>query len=176
MSHVFLIGFMGAGKSTVGRRLAVRLGLPFIDLDARIEQDAGCSIVEIFDAEGEQRFRDREREALAAVAEEPASVVACGGGIVLADENRRLLNDTGRVVYLKVSAGEALARIGDTTGRPLLERGDAGAMAATLLAARETLYRAVADVEVDTSGLDRDSVADAVFEALSTAEDRGASS
>ena len=176
MSHVFLIGFMGAGKSTVGRRLAVRLGLPFIDLDARIEQDAGCSIVEIFDAEGEQGFRDRESEALAAVAEEPASVVACGGGIVLTDENRRLLNDTGRVVYLKVSAGEALARIGDTTGRPLLERGDAGAMAATLLAARETLHRAVADVEVDTSGLDRDSVVDAVFEALAAAEDRGASS
>ncbi|MFU8890836.1 MAG: shikimate kinase [Anaerosomatales bacterium] len=176
MSHVFLIGFMGAGKSTVGRRLAARLDLPFVDLDARIEHTAGRAIVEIFDTEGEQGFRDRERESLAAVAGEPSSVVACGGGIVLADENRRLLKEAGRVVYLKVRAGEALARIGDTTGRPLLECGDAGAMAATLLAARETLYRAVADVEVDTGGLDRDAVADAVFEALEASDGRGASS
>ena len=166
MSHVFLIGFMGAGKSTVGALLADRLGLPFIDLDARITERAGRSIIQIFDAEGEQGFRDRESEALAALADDPPAVVACGGGIVLADENRRLLKEMGRVVYLKVSAGEALARIGDTTGRPLLERGDAGAMAATLLAARESLYRTVADVRVDTGGLNCDAVAGAVVDAL----------
>lgn len=176
MSHIFLIGFMGAGKSTVGRMLAARLRLPFVDLDVRIVEGAGREIVEIFDAEGEQGFRYRESGALAALAHEPSSVIACGGGIVLADENRRLLKETGRVVYLKVSVDEAIARIGDTTGRPLLESGDAGAMAATLLAARETLYRAVADVEIDTGGLDPDAVASTVFDALQTASSQDAPS
>jgi shikimate kinase len=172
VSHVFLIGFMGAGKSTVGRILAERLGLPFIDLDVLIAESAGRSIVEIFDAEGEQGFRDRESEALAALANSPSSVIACGGGVVLADENRRLLRERGVVVYLKVSAGEALARIGDTTGRPLLERGDAGAMAATLLAARESLYRTVADAVIDTGGLTPRAVADAAFAAVTDVRQR----
>jgi shikimate kinase len=175
VSHVFLIGFMGAGKSTVGRLVANHLELPFVDLDARVTESAGRSIVEIFDAEGEQGFRDRESEALAALAHDPPSVVACGGGIVLVDENRRLLAEMGRVVYLKVSAGEALARIGDTTGRPLLHCGDAAAMAATLLASRETLYRTVADVEIDTGGQDRAAVVRSVVDALQAANIQDAS-
>ncbi len=176
MSHLFLIGFMGAGKSTVGQILADRLGLPFVDLDSRIEAHAGRSVVEIFDAEGEQGFRLRESEALAGLAEASSSVVACGGGVVLADENRRLLQEMGRVIYLAVSSGEALARIGDTTGRPLLERGDASAMAATLLRAREVLYRTVADVTIDTGGLSPEAVADVVYEALQAEERQGSAS
>ncbi len=86
MSHVFLIGFMGAGKSTVGPRLATRLDLPFIDLDDRIEAEQGKSIADIFDADGESHFRALEREALEALAAEPDSVVACGGGIVTVAE------------------------------------------------------------------------------------------
>jgi shikimate kinase len=166
VSHVFLIGFMGAGKSTVGGILAARLGLPFVDLDSEITRNAGRSIPEIFDAEGEQGFRSRETAALTALANVPASVVACGGGIVLIDENRRLLKQTGVVVYLKVSAEEAIARIGDTTGRPLLAHGDAAHMAATLLATRETLYGTVADAVVDTGGLTPERVAGAVFDAI----------
>lgn len=166
MRHLYLVGFMGAGKSTVGRILADRLGLPFVDLDTVIAEHAGRSIVEIFDAEGEQGFRTRESEALADVAASVPSVVACGGGVVLADENRRLLKESGVVVYLQVSAEEAIARIGDTTGRPLLERDDAGAMAATLLAARESLYRTVADVVIDTAGMSVQAVADGVYDAV----------
>ena len=166
MSHVFLIGFMGAGKSTVGRILADRLGLPFVDLDSEITHSAGRTITEIFDAEGEQGFRSRETAALASLADIPASVVACGGGVVLIDENRRLLKRTGVVVYLKVSAEEAIARIGDTTGRPLLAHGDAAHMAATLLATRETLYGTVADAVVDTGGLTPERVAEGAFEAI----------
>ena len=163
MSHIFLIGFMGAGKSTVGRMVAERLGRPFIDLDVEVTSAAGRSIPEIFDTEGEQGFRDRETAALAATEDAPSSVIACGGGIVLTDGNRRALKDRGIVVYLEVEAGEALARIGDTTGRPLLESGDAAHMASTLLAAREALYRTVADATVDTTGLSQAAVAEAVL-------------
>jgi shikimate kinase / 3-dehydroquinate synthase len=138
-----------------------------------ITRNAGRSIPEIFDAEGEQGFRSRETAALTALANVPASVVACGGGIVLIDENRRLLKQTGVVVYLKVSAGEAIARIGDTTGRPLLASGDAAHMAATLLATRETLYGTVADAVVDTGGLTPERVADAVFDAIARDQPRG---
>jgi len=175
VSHVFLIGFMGAGKSTVGRLLAGELGLPFIDLDERIAAVAGRSVTEIFDAEGEQGFRTRESEALEALSDAPASVVACGGGIVLVDENRRLLKEMGIVLYLKVTAGEALARIGDTTGRPLLERGDAASMAATLLAARETLYCALADAVIDTAGMTPEEVARAALDAARPLLDGSAS-
>jgi shikimate kinase len=168
VSHVFLIGFMGAGKSTVGRIVADRFGVPFIDLDSEITRAARRSITEIFDAEGEQGFRSRETAALMQLADTPAAVVACGGGVVLVDENRRLLKETGVVVYLKVSAEEAIARIGDTTGRPLLAHGDAAHMAATLLATRETLYETVADAVVDTSGLTPEQVASSAFDALAS--------
>lgn len=147
--HVFLVGFMGAGKSTVGSLLAERLGRPFIDLDAEIVRGAGITIAEIFAEGGEMRFRELETSALAALDAEAPSVVACGGGVVLRDENRRPLKELGTVVYLEVSVGEALARIGDVEGRPLLAEGGPAA-AATLLDARVALYRAVADITVDT--------------------------
>ena len=166
MSHILLVGFMGAGKSTVGRILADILGMPFLDLDSRIEQNAGMSVREIFDAGGEERFRSLEHAALASLVGEQDSVVACGGGIVLRDENRALLKDLGTVVYLVVSAGEAIARVGDTHTRPLLS-GAGGAVAATaLLGARETLYATVADITVDTGGKDPAHVAEQVLFAL----------
>ena len=166
MNHLFLIGFMGAGKSTVGRRVADALGMPFIDLDEEIERAASASVTEIFAAEGERAFRAVESAALASLADAEPSVVACGGGVVVDDENRRLLRELGRVVYLRVEADEALARIGDTSGRPLLAHDDAAAMASTLLAARETLYRTAADAVVDTSGT---SVAEVASEVVTVA-------
>ncbi|MCX8007470.1 MAG: 3-dehydroquinate synthase [Coriobacteriia bacterium] len=149
MSRVFLIGFMGSGKSTVGRMVADRLGMPFVDLDQEVSRRAGASIAEIFARSGEEGFRALEHETLRAVAEGPDAVVACGGGVVLRDENRQLLKRSGTVVYLAVSAEEALARIGDVSGRPLLA-GDARAIAPRILAARLALYRATADITVDT--------------------------
>lgn len=167
MSHVLLIGFMGAGKSTVGRQLAARLELPFVDLDTEIERAAGgATVSEIFATRGESMFRTLESAALRALEGAPRAVVACGGGVVLDDDNRRLLKSLGVVVYLKVDAAEALARIGDTGSRPILERGDTAAMASTLLSARETLYRSTADVVVDTAGLPADRVAAEVFTLL----------
>jgi shikimate kinase len=165
--HVLLIGFMGAGKTTVGRIVADRLQMPFIDLDEHIEHRAGSPVVEIFAARGEDAFRRMETEALESLADFPAAVVAGGGGVVLRDENRRLLATLGTVVYLKVTAGEALARIGEVDGRPLLAAGGPAA-AATLLDARESLYAAVADVTVDTDSKPPSRIAEEVAAGLAS--------
>jgi shikimate kinase len=150
--HIFLVGFMGAGKSTVAALLADEFSEAFVDLDERIVEAVGMPVSEIFAQRGEEAFREAESAALRAVAAEPASVVACGGGIVLRPENRALLKEAGLVVYLEVTAGEALARIGDVDTRPLLA-GSSGTLAATsLLSAREALYRSVADLTIDTVG------------------------
>lgn len=161
MSHVFLIGFMGSGKSTVGRLVAQRLRRPFVDLDHEVETQAGMPIAELFKTVGEDGFRDAEHKALSAAVQGPDSVIACGGGVVLRDENRRLLKSSGVVVYLSVTAEEALARIGDAADRPLLA-GDARGIAPRILAARLSLYRATADVTVDTSGRTAEEVAEEI--------------
>jgi shikimate kinase len=168
VSHIFLVGFMGSGKSTVGVLLTGELGMPLIDLDAVVERLAGMTVPEVFVEEGEPRFRQLEHDALASLSEAPPSIVACGGGTVLLPENRALMKSLGHVVYLEVSAGEALARIGDVAGRPLLASGGPGA-AETLLSAREVLYRATSDVAVDTGGKPVEQVATEVAAALRTA-------
>jgi shikimate kinase len=168
VNHVFIVGFMGAGKSTVGPAVAARLERPFLDLDALVEARAGRPIAAIFAEDGESGFRAREHDALEGLADAEPSVVACGGGVVVDDRNRPLLRRLGTVVYLRVTAEEALARVGaEGAGRPLLAVADPAAAARTLLAAREVLYAAVADVTIDTTGHDADEVADAVVEALS---------
>lgn len=170
MSHVFLVGFMGAGKSTVGHLLASETGRPFVDLDEVVEQIEGRTVSQIFAEEGEAAFRALETNALRALGDVPPSVVACGGGVILADENRALLAKEGHVVYLVVSAGEALARIGGSESRPLLA-GAGGVVAATaLLKARESLYEASADIVVDTSGKDAPEVAAEVLASLEGVE------
>jgi len=166
VGHVLLIGFMGAGKSTVCRILAKRLGRAAIDLDDRVEESSKRTVAEIFETEGEERFRELESQELAALTQMEPCVVACGGGVVLRPENRALLRQLGVVVYLVVSMGEALARIGDASTRPLLAGGGGTLAATALLEARETLYRSVADVTVDTAGRDAANVADAICEAL----------
>lgn len=164
--HLFLVGFMGAGKSSVARLVAERLDRPFVDLDAEIERDAETTIPVIFAERGEDAFRDMETAHLAALEEAPASVIACGGGIVVRPENRVLLGRLGTVVYLKVNAAEALARIGDAATRPLLAGAGGPLVATALLQAREALYRSVADTSVETVGRTPDEVADAVISAL----------
>lgn len=164
--HLFIIGFMGAGKSSVGEMLARRLGRPFYDLDERIERSAGAPVPRIFEREGEAAFRALETAQLQALEHESPGVVALGGGAVTTPANLPLMRGMGRVVYLKVSVGEALARIGDTSSRPLLS-GPGGVLAATALyEARQGLYDTVADVAVDTDGKDTLEVVEAVIEAL----------
>ncbi len=163
--HVFLVGFMGAGKTTVARILGERLLRPVLDIDDLVESTTGKSISAIFSEDGEVVFRQLESRALESLADHGPLVIACGGGIVLQPANRATLKRLGTVVYLSVTVEEALARIGDRSTRPLLS-GAGGALASTLLSAREGLYRSVADIQVDTVGLDSDAVVDLVLEAL----------
>ncbi len=149
---IFLVGFMGSGKSTVGRLLAGRLGWSFADLDERIARAAGMPIPEIFAREGEPAFRRRETEALRAAAAERRTVLATGGGAACRDENLTLMLGAGHVAALAVSPAEAVRRAGAVSGRPLLDgAADPVEAAAGLLAARQPFY-ARAHWRIETEG------------------------
>lgn len=170
MKHVMLIGFMGAGKSTVARLVAEKLDRPCVDLDRLVQATDGRSIPQIFHEDGEVAFRERERTALESLATLPPSVVACGGGVVTSDANRTTLKALGFVVYLRITAEETLARVGTDPGRPLLA-GGGGLLAVTaLLNARESLYSAVADAVIDTVAMTPQAVAEEVVAFVVTEE------
>lgn len=147
---IFLVGPMGAGKSTIGKLLAAELKLPFADSDKVLEDRTGADIPWIFDVEGEAGFRRRESEVLRDLCTGPAQVVATGGGIVLSPENRRLLRKHGLVVYLQASVDQLLERTSKNTNRPLLQVADPRARIAELVQERDPLYREVADIVCDT--------------------------
>jgi shikimate kinase len=144
---IVVVGFMGAGKSTVGRLLAAKLGLPFADSDQVIEERAGKPIRRIFADAGEPVFRELEHSVIAGLLAGPDAVLALGGG-ALAHEGTRTLIAPVPVVYLRVGYAEALARVGGDTGRPMLARPDVEA----LHAERQAVYASVATVTVDTDG------------------------
>ena len=159
--HVWLVGPMGAGKTEGGRRLAVLLGLPFVDLDAIVEERTGKPVAELFRAEGEARFRGLEAEAVGSAAKGPAAVVGTGGGVVLGDAAWRTMRSSGVVLGLTATRETLLARLaGETARRPLLA-GDAGAALEKVLRERRQLYRR-ADATLDTEGLSPDGVAGAL--------------
>lgn len=165
--NVFLVGFMGSGKSTVGRRLAADLGKRFHDCDRVLEERTGVDISYIFDLEGEEGFRRREAAVLEELTRERGVVLATGGGAVLAPENRRALAANGFVVYLCASAGLLHERTSRNRNRPLLQTEDPRARIAELLEVRDPLYREVADLVVETGGRGSRQMAREVAEALS---------
>lgn len=144
---------MGAGKSTIGRLLSDDLSLPFIDSDKEIEDRSGANIPWIFDLEGEAGFRERESQVVADLLEEPAKVLATGGGAILSEDNRRLLKASGYVVYLKTSVEQQLVRTAKDRNRPLLQRDDPEAVLRALAIERNPLYEATAHLTIDTDGL-----------------------
>jgi len=159
---VYLVGMPGSGKSRVGREVADRLGVPFVDLDAQIERTEGLSVAEIFARDGEAAFRTLEARALVDASAQDPSVVACGGGIVLEPANRITLRSSGVCVYLDVPLSVLEERVRPGTDRPLIRSaGDLG----LLLESREQLYREFAAHVVDGSG-PPDEVADAIVEEL----------
>ena len=149
--NIFLVGLMGAGKSTIGRRLAQELGKQFRDSDSEIEKKTGVSIDVIFDIEGEQGFRSRETGILKELVEERGIVLATGGGAVLAPENRELLRDNGMVIYLKATAEHLAGRVRLDRRRPLLQSGDKLAKIHELLSQRDPVYQQLADMVVETN-------------------------
>ena len=167
--NVFLIGLMGAGKSTVGRLLARRLGKTFIDTDHEIEKRNGVTIPLIFEIEGEDGFRKREQEVLADLAQEPDVVLSTGGGIVLRPENREVLRNQGFVVYLSARPELLAERARHDKSRPLLNVADPLARLRELHAIRDPLYREVAHAIVETGRGAPQQVVQAIVNALTKA-------
>ena len=145
-----LVGLPGSGKTTVGRQLARRLHLPFVDSDHEIEVRIGCSIREFFEREGEARFRDIEEDVLDSLTQGTPKVLSTGGGAVLRPNNRLHLGERGRVVYLKSSPEELFRRLRHDTNRPLLQVADPLLKLKNLFAERDPLYREVAHFVLET--------------------------
>ena len=148
--NIFLVGLMGAGKTSVGKLLAKRLGKAFYDCDQEIERATGVKIPVIFEIEGEAGFRAREGRMLAELAGRRDIVLATGGGAVLSADNRKLLAGNGVVVYLRAVVADLWQRTRHDRNRPLLKTAEPRAKLEQLFAERDPLYRSVADIIVDT--------------------------
>ncbi|WP_296444992.1 shikimate kinase [Rhodoferax sp. UBA5149] len=147
---IALIGLPGSGKSTVGRQLARRLQLPFVDSDQVIEQQLGCSIRDYFEREGEDRFRDIEESVIDQLTQNQGSVLSTGGGVVLRPANRRHLRERGQVIYLNSSPDELFRRLRHDVNRPLLQVANPLSRLRDLHALRDPLYRETAHFIVET--------------------------
>lgn len=151
--RIILIGFMGAGKTSVGQAIAGITGAPFLDTDQMIEAAAGKSISRIFEEDGEEAFRRTETEVITGLLSGSGdAVISTGGGLPMREENRQALRKMGRVVYLKVRPETVLERLKGDTTRPLLAGGDAAARVRKLLEFRDPVYRQAAHEIVDADG------------------------
>lgn len=149
-NRVFLVGPMGAGKSTIGRLLSKELSLPFKDSDHEIEERTGADIPWIFDMEGEEGFRNREASVIDELTQLPKVVLATGGGAILRDENRQHMCTRGTVVYLETSVDQQFQRTYRDKNRPLIQQENPREVLEELMAVRDPLYRSAADLIVST--------------------------
>jgi shikimate kinase len=163
---IVLIGFMGAGKSSTGKALERKTGLPRFDTDEIVSARFGLSVQEIFARFGEEEFRDAETEALGQLSEAAPAIIVTGGGIVLRPENVKTLRGLGRVVSLEADEETLFRRISRRATRPLLQTENPRANLVELLRVRDPLYRVAADVRLDTSRLTHDEVADAILKSI----------
>ena len=166
--HLFLVGPMGAGKSTIGKQLANILGRPFFDIDVEIVKSTGADIQWIFDMEGEEGFRQRESAMLLrTIASSTPSVIATGGGIVLRSDNRNAMVDAGKVVYLWVTKEQLYERTERDKKRPLLQVEDRKSTIDLLYEQRDPLYREIADIVFRSSSFHAQQAAAAIADKLS---------
>jgi shikimate kinase len=162
---IVMVGMMGAGKSAIGRRLAQRLGLPFVDADTEIERAAGCSIEEIFAKHGEADFRDGERRVIARLLEGPVCVLATGGGAFMDAGTRDRIRERATSVWLKADLETLVDRVARRGNRPLLKNGDPRQILERLIALRYPVY-AEADITVETGDVPPAMTVERVVEAL----------
>lgn len=163
---VALVGLMGAGKSAIGRRLALRLGMPFVDADGEIEAAAGCTIEEFFERYGEAEFRAGERRVIARLLEGPKIVLATGGGAFMDPQTRMLMRQRAITVWLRAELPLLMERVGRRSNRPLLKHDDPQTVLERLMTIRYPIY-AEADITVDSRDAPPDRTTDDVVAALS---------
>lgn len=171
-SIIILIGMMGAGKTTVGRALAKKIGRKFVDLDHAIVERCGVDIPTIFDIEGEEGFRKRETEVLQDVILNKDIVLATGGGAVLRSENRQLMKQYGQVFYLRVKVDELYRRVAKDKNRPLLATPNPKARLAELLAERAEIYEDAADYILDSADDSLNVIVDQIINLLAERDDK----
>jgi shikimate kinase len=179
LPNVYLIGPMGSGKTTIGQRVARKLGLEFLDCDQELEAQTGASVNLIFDVEGEAGFRAREARMLEKLTARSGVLVATGGGVVLRRRNRELLRKSGLVVYLRTTVEQQLRRLGRDRTRPLLQTPDRRERLARLAEERDPLYEDLADIEFPSRDGSPDAAARALAELIrshcrSDGQERGA--
>jgi shikimate kinase len=162
---IVMVGLMGCGKTSIGRRLAFHLGLPFVDADEAIEEAAGKTIKEIFDEHGEAYFRDGERRVIARLLKSAPQVLATGGGAFLNLETRERIAETGVAVWLKADLPILMRRVMKRTNRPLLRSADPEAVMRGLMEARYPIY-ADATIRVESRDISHDAMAGHVIDAL----------
>lgn len=162
---VVMVGLMGAGKSAIGRRLAARVGLPFVDADVEIEAAAGCSVGDFFATYGEAEFREGERRVMSRLLAGPTCILAAGGGAFIDPETRSAIKAKGVSVWLRASLDILVGRTAGRGHRPLLNDGDPAEILGRLMAVRYPIY-AEADIIVDSVDVAREVMAQRVFEAL----------
>ena len=162
---VVLVGMMGAGKSTIGRRLSLRLRLPFLDADTEIEAAAGMSIPDIFEARGEPDFRDGEARVIARLLDSGPGVLATGGGAFMREETRNRIRDKAISIWLKADADIIMRRVKRRADRPLLQTADPEATVGRLLREREPIYQ-YADLTVWSRDVPHERIVDECIEAL----------
>jgi shikimate kinase len=162
---IVLVGMMGVGKSTIGRRLAARLGLPFIDADTEIEAAAGMTVPEIFEAHGEPYFRDGEARVIARLLESGPAVLAPGGGALMREETRRRVADKAVSIWLKADVDIIMRRVRRRADRPLLQTADPEATVVRLISEREPIYQS-ANLTIASREVPHEKIVDECVEAL----------
>jgi len=152
--NIILIGYMGSGKSTVGRKAAKAVEYNFLDTDALIEKEEGMTISRLFEEKGEPYFREKETETIRKLIAEPkGNIIATGGGLPMKEGNAELLKELGTVIYLKAETDTLMKRLSGDNARPLLKNGDLREKIETMLAIRGPVYEATADLVLQTDNM-----------------------
>lgn len=161
--NIFLIGFMGAGKSTIARTLQRELGFPLVEMDERIVQEQGMSINDIFAQYGEAHFREIESQLVVDLGKQEPSIVSCGGGVVVRPENTQNMKKSGRIVLLKASPETIFERVKNSTDRPILNGHMNVEYIAELMEKRRALYEEAADIIIQTDGKTREQICEEII-------------